>query len=307
MYSIVVPVYNEGGNIAELHSRLLVVCNALGNNFELIYIDDGSTDDTASILDHLSPATIIRFRKNFGQTAALDAGIKHARGEYIITLDSDLQNPPEEIPKLIEAMKTQAVDVISGWRKKRKDSQSKHIVSRGANMLRKMFINDGIHDSGCTLKMYRRECFANIDLFGETHRFIPGILRWQGFSIGEIEVEHHERTSGTSKYTYKRILKGFVDMIGIWFWRKYSDRPLHLFGGTGILFSALGFVMLFFLAIARIFFAYSLSNSIWPLIAILFILVGIQLFISGLLADILIKNYYQSGRTPYTIKSIDKQ
>ncbi len=307
MYSIVVPVYNESGSIAELHKRLQAVCATLDSDYELVFIDDGSTDDTAKILDTLSPATIIRFRKNFGQTAALDAGIKHAQGDYIITLDSDLQNPPEEIPKLIEAMRSQGVDVISGWRKKRKDSQSKHIVSRGANMLRKMFINDGIHDSGCTLKMYRRECFENIDLYGETHRFIPGILRWQGFSIGEVEVEHHERVSGTSKYTYKRILKGFVDMIGIWFWRKYSDRPLHLFGGTGIMFSALGFVMLFGLAIARVFFAYSLSSSIWPLIAILFILVGIQLFISGLLADILIKNYYQNDRTPYTIKSIDKQ
>lgn len=307
MYSIVVPVYNESGSIAELHRRLLAVCKTLDSDYELLFIDDGSTDGTAKILDTLSPATIITFRKNFGQTAALDAGIKQAKGEYIITLDSDLQNPPEEIPKLIRAMHDQKVDVVSGWRKKRKDSQSKHIVSRGANMLRKMFINDGIHDSGCTLKLYRRECFTHIDLYGETHRFIPGILRWQGFSIGEIEVEHHERTSGTSKYTYKRILKGFVDMIGIWFWRKYSDRPLHLFGGAGLLVTILGFSMLAILAIARIFFTYSLSDSIWPLMAILFILVGIQLFISGLLADILIKNYYQNQRTPYTIKSIEKQ
>lgn len=307
MYSIVVPVYNESGSIAELHARLQAVCKTLDSDYELLFVDDGSTDETANILQTLSPAKIITFRKNFGQTAALDAGIKQAKGEYIITLDSDLQNPPEEIPKLIKAMREQNVDVVSGWRRKRKDTQSKHIVSRGANMLRKMFINDGIHDSGCTLKIYRKECFANIDLYGETHRFIPGILRWQGFSIGEIEVEHHERTSGTSKYTYKRILKGFVDMIGIWFWRKYSDRPLHLFGGAGLLVTILGFGMLAILAIARIFFTYSLSDSIWPLMAILFILVGIQLFISGLLADILIKNYYQNQRTPYTIKSVEQR
>lgn len=307
MYSIVVPVYNEAGSIMELHRRLVKVCSQLDSEYELIFVDDGSSDQTAKLLDKLSPAIIVRFRKNFGQTAAIDAGIKQAKGDFIITLDADLQNPPEEIPRLISALRDQHVDVVSGWRKQRNDSVDKHLVSRGANMLRKLFINDGIHDSGCTLKIYRKVCFEHIDLFGETHRFIPGILRWQGFSIGEIEVEHHERKTGTSKYTYKRILKGFVDMIGIWFWRKYSDRPLHLFGGTGIVFTLIGFSLLTVLAILRIFFAYGLSSSIWPLVAILFILVGIQLFISGLLADILIKNYYQNNRTPYTIKSISQQ
>lgn len=307
MYSIVVPVYNEAGSIIELHRRLVEVCSKLDSEYELIFVDDGSSDQTPKLLEKLSPAIVIRFRKNFGQTAAIDAGIKQAKGDFIITLDADLQNPPEEIPRLISALHDQHVDVVSGWRKQRNDSVDKHLVSRGANMLRKLFINDGIHDSGCTLKIYRKACFEHIDLFGETHRFIPGILRWQGFSIGEIEVKHHQRKAGSSKYTYKRILKGFVDMIGIWFWRKYSDRPLHLFGGTGIVFTLIGFSLLAGLAILRIFFAYGLSTSIWPLVAILFILVGIQLFISGLLADILIKNYYQNNRTPYAIKSVSQQ
>lgn len=307
MYSIVVPIFNESGNVDELHRRLVIVCNELEDDYEIIFVDDGSTDATAKKLRSLSPLTVITFRKNFGQTAALDAGIKQARGQYIITLDGDLQNPPEEIPKLIAAMKTQNVDVISGWRKQRQDVASKRFVSRGANMLRKMFINDGIHDSGCTLKAYRKECFDNIDLFGEAHRFIPGILRWQGFSIGETEVEHQSRSSGASKYNSKRIIKGFVDMIGVWFWRKYSSRPLHLFGGAGLLMTFIGFIGLSILALLRLVFSYPLSSSIWPLIAILFILVGIQLFISGLLADILIKNYYQNGRTAYTIKNTSAQ
>lgn len=307
MYSIVVPIYNEKSNIEELHKRLLLVMQELGDNFELIFVDDGSTDGTAEVLLNLKPLTLISFRKNFGQTAALDAGIKQAKGDYIITLDADLQNPPEEIPKLIQALHEQNVDVISGWRKKRKDSFFKHLTSRGANSLRKLFIDDGIHDSGCTLKIYRKECFAGIDLHGEVHRFIPGILRWQGFSIGEIEVHHEPRKHGTTKYTYNRILRGFVDMIGLWFWRKYSSRPLHLFGGSGLLLTTIGFISLIILAIARLFYSYSLSTSIWPTISVLFVLVGIQLFISGLLGEILIKNYYKNGRTPYSIKKISNQ
>ncbi len=306
MYSIVVPIYNESGNVRELHKRLVSVCSALGE-YELIFVDDGSSDGTSKILKELSPVEVITFRKNFGQTAALDAGIKHAKGEYIITMDADLQNPPEEIPKLVKAMKEQGVDVVSGWRKNRKDTTMKRFVSRGANALRKLFIDDGIHDSGCTLKIYRKYCFEQFDLFGEIHRFIPGMLRWQGYSIGETVVEHAARKSGTSKYGWKRIVKGLVDMIGVWFWRKYSTRPLHLFGGTGLTFSFIGMIGLALLAFARIFFAYSLSNSIWPLISILFVLVGLQLLISGLLADITIKNYYQNDRRPYKIKRVDHQ
>ena len=307
MYSIVVPVYNEAGNLKQLHKRLLDVMSAVDGSYELIFVDDGSTDDTVNVLAELQPLTVIRLRKNFGQTAALDAGIKHASGDHIITLDADLQNPPEEIPKLIAALKDQNVDVISGWRKNRKDTLLKRFVSRGANGLRKLFIDDQIHDSGCTLKIYKAECFAEIDLHGEIHRFIPGILKWQGFSVGEIAVQHDLRTSGTSKYNWRRIVKGFIDMVGVWFWRKYSSRPLHLFGGSGIAISFIGFVLLIWLAVARLFYSYPLSTSIWPMIAVLCILMGVQLFISGLLAEVMIKNYYRNGRQPYSIRRIIKQ
>lgn len=306
MYSVVIPIYNEAGNIAELHHRLVQVMSRLEGAFEIIFVDDGSRDKSAQLLKTLKPATIITLRKNFGQTAALDAGFKQAKGDLIITLDGDLQNPPEEIPKLITYLEKNNLDMVSGWRQQRQDNWLKRVVSLGANALRGLFIQDGIHDSGCTLKVYRRVCIENLDLFGEIHRFIPGLLRWQGFTIGEMVVKHEARRNGISKYGSGRILRGLVDMIGVWFWRKYSSRPLHLFGGSGLVLTAAGIVMLAVLAVARYAWDYSLSTSIWPLMAVLFILVGIQLFITGLLAEILIKNFYQ-GRTPYSIKSIVRQ
>jgi len=305
--SVIVPVYNEAGTVQELHQRLVKVMSSLQEPFELIFIDDGSTDTTPELLQRLKPLTVVTFRRNFGQTAALDAGIKHAHGDVIISLDADLQNPPEEIPKLLTYFKDNHYDVVSGWRKDRRDPVLKHFVSRGANALRRFFIDDGIHDSGCTLKVYKRDCFDNVDLFGEIHRFIPGILRRQGFSIGEIVVQHQPRMIGQSKYGSGRILKGLVDMIGLWFWRNYATRPLHLFGGSGILLTAIGTLGFIGLAVARLVWDYPLSTSIWPLMSLLCILVGIQLFITGLLAEILIKNYYQGDRRPYTVKSITTQ
>ena len=305
-YSVVIPIYNEEANLKELFARIKPVMDNLNEEYEVIFVNDGSTDGTRRILEELSPITVINFRKNFGQTAALDAGIKQAQSEFVITLDGDLQNPPEEIPKLIEKQK-EGYDVVSGWRKKRQDTFDKHLISRGANSRRKIFINEGIHDSGCTLKIYRRECFQDLNLYGEIHRFIPGILNWQGFKIGEVEVQHDPRKHGQTKYKSSRILKGLVDMIGVWFWRKYSSRPLHLFGGTGIIFTMAGCVMLLVLAVLRIMKVMSLAESIWPLISIFLILVGIQLFVSGLLAEIMVKNYYSNKRTPYNIKSVIKK
>lgn len=306
MYSIIVPIHNEAGTIVELHKRLVQVMKELGENFELIFVNDGSTDDTAKLLKTLQPLTTITFRKNFGQTAALDAGIKQAKGDLVITLDGDLQNPPEEIPKLIRYLQDQSLDVVSGWRKDRKDSVMKKIVSRGAHWLRSLFLNDGIHDSGCTLKVYRRSCFQDVDLHGESHRFIPAILKLYGFSVGEVPVDHQPRVAGKTNYSNNRILKGFVDIIGLWFWRNYSHRPLHLFGGLGVGLVVLGGLLLLGLAIMRLVWAYPLSTSIWPLVAVLSIVAGLQLFITGLVAEVLTKTYYREGRTPYTIKSVSR-
>jgi glycosyltransferase involved in cell wall biosynthesis len=301
--SVVVPLYNEEGNVKELHERIVKACRELGKPFEIIFVDDGSKDDTVKNCESLSPLTLIKFRKNFGQTASFDAGIKQSKGDVIVMMDGDLQNDPADIGLLLEKME-EGFDVVTGWRFKRKDSLGKKIFSRTANLLRKVLIQDKIHDSGCSLKAYKRSCFEDLDLFGEMHRFIPAILEMQGYSVGEVKVSHHPRVSGVTKYNWKRGMKGFVDMISIWFWRKYSNRPLHLFGGTGIVFSASGFVILVWMGIEKIQ-GQAIAARNWPLVGVFFVLVGIQLFVFGLLADIMLKNYYKvQGKMNYSIKEI---
>lgn len=302
-YSVVVPVYNEESVVKKLHQEIDEVMRGLDAPYEIIFIDDGSRDQTFEILQTLSPIKIIRFRKNFGQTAALDAGIKAAKGEIIITLDGDGQNPPSEIPKLLAKL-NEGYDCISGWRWPRRDSLTKKFLSRGANFLRGFLVKDQIHDSGCTLKAYRRECFEDLDLYGEIHRFIPAILKWQGFKIGEVKVAHLSRQGGKSKYGLKRVVKGFLDMWSVWFWRKYAVRPLHLFGGLGILLGGIGGVLLLYLAIGRLLKFFTLTNRIWPLIAVFLILAGLQLLVSGILADILTKTYHGNHRKAYRIKEV---
>lgn len=301
--SVVVPLYNEEGNAEELHKRILEACQKIGKEFEIIFIDDGSSDKTVEMCEKLSPLKLIRFRRNFGQTAGFDAGIKEAQGEIIVTMDGDLQNDPNDIPLLLEKM-DEGYDVVSGWRFKRKDSLSKKLFSRTANLLRKILVEDKIHDSGCSLKAYRRSCFVDIDLFGEMHRFIPAILELEGYKVGEVKVNHFPRIHGVTKYNWRRAIKGFVDMISIWFWRKYANRSLHLFGGTGIVFSLIGGAILIWMAVEKILGG-SIAEKIWPLVGALFIMVGIQLFVSGLFSDILIKNYYKTRkRMNYNIKNI---
>lgn len=305
--SIIIPLNNEEDNVLELHKRIVAACKKLGKSFEIIFVNDGSTDRTVENCKGLSPLMLIDFRKWFGQTAAFDAGIKASHGDVIITMDGDLQNDPADIRLLLEEM-AKGFDVVAGWRFKRKDNFSKRFFSRGANLLRKILIQDKIHDSGCSLKAYRRECFADVDLFGEMHRFIPAILEMQGYRISEVKVSHHPRLHGVTFYNWKRGVKGFVDMISIWFWRKYANRPLHLFGGSGIVLSFLGIVVLIWMVVEKIFFHAALSEKIWPLIGVFLILIGIQLFIFGLLADILIKNYYKGqGRMNYSIREIIEQ
>lgn len=302
-YSVIVPVYNEEESVQPLFSEIKDAMNKMQQPYEIIFVDDGSIDKTFEKLNSLSPIKIIRFRKNFGQTAALDAGFKNAEGEIFITMDGDGQNDPADIPNLLNKMKDD-LDVVSGWRYNRKDDFSKRFASRGADFLRKFFINDKIHDSGCTLKSFKSECFDDLTLYGEMHRFIPGILRWQGFKIGEIKVNHRVRTTGKTKYNWKRVIKGLIDMISVWFWRKYSGRPLHLFGSLGIISGTLGLILGLYLTIARILGFISLQDSIWPLVSVFLVLTGLQLFISGLLADIAVKTYYSGRRKTYNIKEI---
>ncbi len=303
-YSVVIPVHNEEGNVVQVHSETVAIMDQLGAPYEIIVVDDGSTDNTLKRLRSLAPITIISLRKNFGQTAALDAGIKHAHGEFFITLDGDGQNPPSEILKLVQAMDSGSYDAISGWRKQRHDPFLKRIVSRGAHLLRGIFVKDHIHDSGCSLKIYKRACFDGVDLYGEMHRFIPAVLLWSGFTVGEVQVEHRPRLNGASNYGWQRIVKAFIDMLAIWFWRKYATRPLHLFGGLGMLLIVISGAVWIFLAVKRLVFHLGIADSNLPLLGVLLVILGFQFFISGLLADIAIRQYYNRDRHPYAIREI---
>jgi len=305
--SIVIPVYNEEENIHELHKQLLETIGSFEekNEWEIIFVDDGSTDKTHEKCLDLSPLTIIKLRKNFGQTAAFDAGFKQATGDIIITLDGDLQNDPADIPKLLGKME-EGFDAVSGWRKHRKDTLSKKVTSRTANIIRKIIFKDSIHDSGCALKAYRKECFNDLDLYGEMHRFIPALLESQGYKVAEVVVNHRERLYGQSKYgNIKRGVKSLSDMIAVWFWDKYAARPLHIFGSAGIFTTILGSGLLAALFIGRLFFNISLADKIWPLIGIFLIITGIQLFTIGILTDFLSKIYFKShGRMNYFISHV---
>ncbi|WP_424245963.1 glycosyltransferase involved in cell wall biosynthesis [Elusimicrobium posterum] len=300
--SIVVPVYNESGNIEELFAEIVNVCAANSYEYEVIFVDDGSSDGSYEKAQNLKPLKYIRMRKNFGQSAAMDAGIKAAINDYIVTMDGDRQNNPADIPMMLDYMIKNNCDIVSGWRKNRKDTFSKRFASRGANFLRSVFVKDNIHDSGCSLKVYKRECFEGFNLYGEMHRFIPALLMLKGFKTGEVVVDHRARTCGVTKYNWKRVFNGFVDMVSIFFWRKYSARPLHLLGTCGIFMFLFGALSI--LISAGFFIA---SNYLYATAALLvffmFMLSGIFCFVSGVMTDILIKIYYGDEiNTPYSIK-----
>lgn len=301
--SVVVPVFNEEGNVRELHKEILEACKKENYNFEIIFVDDGSKDKTPEICKELKPLKYIRMRKNFGQTAAMDAGIKAAQYDYIVTMDGDRQNDPADIPKLVNYLEENDLDIVSGWRKNRKDTVMKKFTSRVANFLRGIIVKDNIHDSGCSLKIYKKECFDHINLYGEMHRFIPALLRIKGFEVGEVVVNHRPRTAGVTKYNWKRTIKGFVDMISLWFWSKYAVRPLHILGAGGMVSIFLGVVCAIW-SIVLFALGYKMSNNIIPpLLTVFFIIIGLLMFIFGLMSDMLSKTYYGSGiDKSYSIK-----
>ncbi len=288
--SVVVPVYNEQENIANLHAELLSVLEGRFE-YEIIMIDDGSTDNTFQAIQHLHPVVGIRFRRNYGQTSAMDAGIKKAKYPLIVTLDGDLQNDPQDIPALVDYLITNDLDVVSGWRKNRKDKFGKRFVSRGANLIRGLIIKDNIHDSGCSLKIYRKACFEDLNLYGEMHRFIPAVLRIRGFLVGEMVVNHRPRVAGKTKYNWKRTVKGFLDMISVWFWNKYSVRPLHLLGSFGILSLLLGTVFSLW-SVYLVLIGQDLSNTLQPFMALFFFSFGFIFLTIGLVADMMMRLYY---------------
>lgn len=294
--SIIIPAYNEEENVLIIHEEVFSVMEKLNKSYEIIFVDDGSTDKTCENLKMIKEkdrkTKIINFRKNFGQTAAIDAGIRNSSGNIMITMDSDLQNDPDDIPKLLTKL-DEGYDVVSGWRFDRKDSFPKKFISKTANFLRKLIINDLIHDSGCSLKAYRRECLENVRLYGEMHRFIPALVQLKGFKVTEIKVNHRKRKYGKTKYNIKRTLNGFLDMLLIKFWMSYSTKPIHLFGGLGIITGLSGFILGSYLTYIKLIYGELIGNRPLLLLSALLIITGLILFIFGLLADIIMRIYYR--------------
>ncbi|RLC34392.1 glycosyltransferase [Candidatus Shapirobacteria bacterium] len=293
-YSVVVPIYNEEASLADLHGELLSVLNKLKADFEIIFVNDGSTDGSLSEMKKLLPLIVVDLKRNYGQSTALAEGIKLAKGEIIITLDGDGQNDPKDIPALLDKM-SQGFEVVCGWRKNRKDSFLIKSISRLGYFFRQILVKDGIHDSGCTLRVYKKDCFDGWNLYGEMHRMIVAILKWHGCKMAEIVVNHRPRRFGKSKYSWKKMFRGLLDMIIMWFWRKYEDRPMHFFGGVAMVFLFLSSMALFILAGLKIFWGYSLSDKIWPLVAFSGLMMGVQFLILGIVADLIIRNRSETG------------
>ncbi|NJD76807.1 MAG: glycosyltransferase family 2 protein [Candidatus Methanoperedens sp.] len=307
MISVVVPFYNEEENIEPLHTELSNTLKSLGRDYSIIFVDDGSADNTyknmLDVREKDDTVKIIKFRKNFGQSAALKAGFDNAEGNIVISMDGDLQNDPSDIPKLLEKIENEDYDVVCGWRADRKDPFSKKISSKFANLLRKITTGEKIHDSGCTFRAYRNRCVKGLDLYGEIHRYIPAMLLWKGHKIGEVKVKHHPRKYGKTKYGLQRLGKGLLDLVVISFWQRYSVRPIHVFGGLGLLLGISGTLLGGYMGIERLLFGRGLSDRPLFLLAILMVIIGVQFVASGILADIMCKLYYgQNERKNYLIE-----
>ena len=288
--SIVVPFYNESNTVAELHSRLLKVLNDRGDSFEIIFVDDGSIDDTFSNIKKLYPVKTISLRKKSGQSAALSMGIKKSQGEIVVTLDSDLENHPEDIPVLLKKI-DDGYDLVSGWRKKRWSSQplSRRLPSILANKLISFVSGIKLHDHGCSLKAYRRELLEQLNIKGEDHRIIASYAAIHGANIAEAEVNYTPRRYGRSNYGLFRVFKVLLDLVALIFFHKYANRPMHFFGGLGFatfLFSAISFfIMIYF----KFFLKISFISTPLPILVTLFAVLGVQFVLMGLLAEIIIR------------------
>jgi glycosyltransferase involved in cell wall biosynthesis len=307
--SLVIPVYNEAENLPELYREITLSCEKLGRPYEIIFVDDGSWDESLIVLIRLlkedSRIRIIRLRKNFGQTAALSAGFDNTRGDVIITLDADLQNDPNDFALLLEKIE-EGYDIVSGWRINRKDKFfSRRLPSAIANRLISIITRVRLHDYGCTLKAFRQEVTKQIKLYGELHRFIPAIASNIGVSIAEVKVNHRKRRHGKSKYRVWRFPKVILDTLTVKFLLSYSTRPLQIFGVFGLICGIIGGALLLWLAYVRLILMEGISGRPLLFLSILLIVIGIQFITLGLLAEIVVRAYHESAeKSIYVIREI---
>ena len=307
--SIILPVYNEEENLDEMNAEIKGVVENMDVEYEIIYIDDGSTDRSFEILSALREENqnikIIQFRRNFGQTAGLAAGFDYASGDVIITMDSDRQNDPNDIPMLLEKI-NEGYDLVSGWRFDRQDALlSRRLPSKIANGLISKITGVKLHDYGCSLKAFRKDVVENLELYGEMHRFIPAIASWMGVRIAEVKVNHRARVAGTSKYGISRTFRVVLDLVTVKFLLQYSARPIHFFGGIGLVSGVTGFLIAFVMLIQKLFFNVALGDRPLLLLAVLLMFIGIQFVTFGLLGELMTRTYHETQNKPiYVIRQI---
>ena len=305
LLSLVIPLYNEEDNVALLTQK---IHDSLGGyNYQIIYIDDCSQDGTRAVVNQMqdNKVHLISLKKNYGQSLALAAGIDYAEGEYIITMDGDLQNDPADIPKMLAEVVNDEYDVVTGIRQKRKDSLIKKIPSKIANFMVRRASKLDIKDNGCALKIFTREIAKELNLYGEMHRFITLLAHLEGARIKQVPVAHYARHAGKSKYGLERVFKVVADMMLLLFIRKYFQRPIHLFGILGVLFVILGILINMYLLIVKYGLGEEIGNRPLLIFGLMFILAGIQLFTIGIVMELLIRTYYESqSKRPYRVQKI---
>ncbi|PKA97019.1 glycosyltransferase involved in cell wall biosynthesis [Flavobacteriaceae bacterium MAR_2009_75] len=305
LLSIVVPLYNEADNVGLLTQKIHE--SLQGYDYQVIYVDDFSSDGTRQIVNKMNDAKVhlIALKKNYGQSLALAAGIDYAEGEYIITMDGDLQNDPTDIPQMLEYAVSGEYDLVTGIRQKRKDSLVKKIPSKIANFLVRRVTNLDIKDNGCALKVFSRDIAKDLNLYGEMHRFITLLAYLEGAQIKQVPVKHHARHAGVSKYGLERVFKVIADMMLLLFIRKYFQRPIHLFGIFGVLLILLGLIINAYLLMVKFGFGEDIGTRPLLIFGLMFILAGIQLFTIGIVMELLIRTYYESQqKRPYRIKKV---
>lgn len=302
--SIVIPLFNEASSLVELHEQVTGVLNRMRVRAEIIFVDDGSTDDSFAKLLQLQKrdrrVRVIQFRRNYGKSAALAAGFTRAQGRYLVTMDADLQDDPEEIPHLLEELQ-KGYDLISGWKKRRHDKFSKRFASKIFNTVTCKLTGVKLHDINCGLKAYRREVTDNIHVYGQLHRYLPVLAQKEGFRIGEVEVRHHPRKYGKSKFGLSRYTSGFFDLMTVLFLTRYTRRPLHLFGLAGIIAFLFGFGINAYLSYERLFNNRYLTNRPIIFLGLLLVIIGVQMVSFGLLGEMLAATQNQTPN--YGIKA----
>ncbi|MCT0198547.1 glycosyltransferase family 2 protein [Synechococcus sp. CS-1325] len=306
--SVVIPLFNEHDSVHLLVEQVIAVLRPMGRRFELVLVDDGSSDGSDVILEQLARATpelvAVLLRRNYGQTAAMAAGFDASSGAVLITLDGDLQNDPADIPLLLERLE-QGFDLVSGWRHQRQDAALQRLLpSKIANRLIARVTGVKLHDYGCSLKAYRREVVADLNLYGELHRFLPALAFIEGARISEVKVNHHPRRFGASKYGIDRTFRVLMDLLTVWFMKRFLTRPMHVFGFGGLASLSVGVVIGLILLSEKVFFDADIGNRPLLSVGVLAIVAGIQLFCFGLLAELQMRTYHESqGRPIYRVRA----